>query len=125
MSNSRTSNSIKNIIASICSQLLNLVLSFVSRSVFIQVLGVEYLGISGLFNDVLSMLNMAELGFGTAMTFSMYRPLAENDYNTLAGLTHFYKQVYRIIALTITIIGLVLIPFLPYLVNLEHPIFCF
>ncbi len=122
MSNSRTSNSIKNIIASVCSQLLNLVLSFVSRSIFIQVLGVEYLGISGLFNDVLSMLNLAELGFGTAMTFSMYRPLAENDYDTLAGLTHFYKKVYRIIALSITIIGLVLIPFLPYLVNLEHPI---
>lgn len=122
MNNSRTSNSIKNIIASVGSQLLNLILSFVSRSVFIQVLGVEYLGISGLFNDVLSMLNMAELGFGTAMTFSMYKPLAENDYDTLAGLTHFYKKVYRIIALTIATIGLALIPFLPYLVNLERPI---
>ena len=67
MNDSRTSNSLKNIIASVGSQLFNLILSFVSRTVFIQVLGVEYLGISGLFNDVLSMLNMAELGFGTAM----------------------------------------------------------
>ena len=89
MNDSRTSNSLKNIIASVGSQLFNLILSFVSRTVFIQVLGVEYLGISGLFNDVLSMLNMAELGFGTAMTFSMYKPLAEKDYDTLARLTHF------------------------------------
>lgn len=122
MNDSRTSNSLKNIIASVGSQLFNLILSFVSRTVFIQVLGVEYLGISGLFNDVLSMLNMAELGFGTAMTFSMYKPLAEKDYDTLARLTHFYKKVYRIIAATITIIGLALIPFLPYLVNLENEI---
>ena len=81
-----------NIGASIGYQLLNLVLSFVSRTVFLQILGVGYLGINGLFNDVLSMLNMAELGLGTAMTYSMYKPLAENDHDTLAGLTQFYKK---------------------------------
>lgn len=120
MSDSRTTNSLKNMAASVTYQLLNLVLSFVSRTVFLQVLGVGYLGISGLFGDVLSMLNMAELGFGTAMTFSMYKPLAENDQETLAGLTQFYKKVYRIIALAIAGIGVALIPFLPYLVNLEQ-----
>ena len=119
MGDSRTSNSLKNMFASVSYQLLNLILSFISRSVFIQVLGVEYLGISGLFSDVLSMLNMAELGFGTAMTYSMYKPLAEKDYDKLAGLTYFYKKIYRIIALTITIVGLALIPFLPYIVNLQ------
>lgn len=122
MENSRTSNSLKNMAASVIYQLLNLLLSFVSRTVFIQVLGVSYLGISGLFSDVLSMLNMAELGFGTAMTFSMYKPLAEKDYDTLAGLTNFYKRIYRIIALAIAVIGLLLIPFLPYLVNLDQEI---
>ena len=76
MNESRTSNSIKNISANIMYQVLSFVLSFVSRTVFIQVLGVGYLGINGLFNDVLSMLNLAELGFGTAMTYSMYKPLA-------------------------------------------------
>ena len=122
MGESRTSNSIKNVSASIIYQLLNFILSFVSRSIFIQVLGVGYLGINGLFNDVLSMLNLAELGFGTAMTYSMYKPLAEKDYKTLAGLTQFYKKVYRIIALSIAGIGIILVPFLHNLVNLEQDI---
>ncbi|MGE9975891.1 lipopolysaccharide biosynthesis protein [Coprococcus catus] len=122
MNESRTSNSIKNISANIMYQVLSFVLSFVSRTVFIQVLGVGYLGINGLFNDVLSMLNLAELGFGTAMTYSMYKPLAEKDYDTLAGLTNFYKKVYRIIAFSIALIGILLVPFLPYLVNLEQDI---
>ena len=122
MSESRTSNSIKNVFASIMYQLLNFVLSFISRSIFIQVLGVGYLGINGLFNDVLSMLNLAELGFGTVMTYGMYKPLAEKDYETLAGLTQFYKKVYRIIAISIAGIGIMLVPFLHYLVNLEQDI---
>lgn len=122
MSNSRTKNSLLNMTASMGYQILNLVLSFVSRTVFLQILGVGYLGINGLFNDVLSMLNMAELGFGTAMTYGMYKPLAENDQETLAALTHFYKKVYRIIALTIAAIGVALIPFLPHLINLEREI---
>lgn len=99
-----------------------LVMSFVSRSVFLRILGVGYLGINGLFNDLLSMLNMAELGFGTAMTFGMYKPLAENDTETITALTNFYKRVYHTIALTILIIGMALLPFLPYLVNLEEDI---
>lgn len=122
MGNSRTSNSIKNITASVGYQILNIILSFVSRTVFINVLGVGYLGINGLFNDVLSMLNMADLGFSTAMTFSMYKPLAEKDYDTLAGLTQFYKKVYRIIAASIAGIGVAIIPLLPYLVNLQQGI---
>ena len=109
-----TKNSILNMASSVGYQILNLVLSFVSRTVFLQVLGVGYLGINGLFSDVLSMLNMAELGIGTAMTYSMYKPLAENDQETLAGLTHFYKKVYRLIALTIAVIGAALVPFLPW-----------
>lgn len=122
MSNSRTKNSLLNMGASVGYQMLNLVLSFVSRTVFLQVLGVGYLGINGLFSDVLSMLNMAELGIGTAMTYSMYKPLAENDQETLAGLTNFYKKIYRIIAVAIATIGVALVPFLPYLVNLETDI---
>jgi O-antigen/teichoic acid export membrane protein len=83
---------------------------------------VDYLGIQGLFSDILSMLSLADLGFGTAMTYSMYKPLAEEDYEKLAGLTTFYKKVYRIVAGVITVAGLGLIPFLKYLVNLESDI---
>lgn len=122
MKNSRTKNSLMNMTASIVYQILNLVLSFVSRTVFLQVLGVGYLGINGLFSDILSMLNMAELGLGTAMTYSMYKPLAENDQETLAGLTNFYEKVYRIIAFSIAGIGIMLLPILPHLINLEQNI---
>ena len=122
MSDTRTSNSIKNIAFSIFNQLLNTVLAFVSRKIFLMCLSVDYLGISGLFGDIFSMLCLADLGFGTAMTFSMYKPLAEKDYDRLAGLVHFYKKVYRIIAIAIVTIGIALIPFLPYLVNTETEI---
>lgn len=122
MSDSRTSNSLKNITFNTFNQLLNTILAFVSRKVFLMCLSVDYLGISGLFGDIFSMLCLADLGFGTAMTFSMYKPLAEKNYEKLAGLVTFYKKVYRIIALTITIIGLFLVPFLPYLVNTENKI---
>lgn len=118
--NSRTVNSLKNIIYSVGNNLLVLVLGFFSRSVFLYCLSVDYLGIQGLFSDILQMLSLADLGFGTAMTFSMYKPLAEKDYKKLAGLTDYYKKVYRIIAIAITVIGVALIPFLQYLVNLDN-----
>ena len=122
MTSSRTENSLKNISFSIFNQLLNIFLSFASRTAFIVCLNVDYLGISGLFGDIFSMLCLADLGFGTAMTYSMYKPLAEKNYYRLAGLIQFYKKVYRVIACAITIIGITLIPFLPYLVNTETKI---
>lgn len=122
MNDSRTANSLRNISFSIFNQLLNVFLSFASRTAFIICLNVDYLGISGLFGDIFSMLCLADLGFGTAMTYSMYKPLAEKDYDKLAGLINFYKKVYRVIASAITIIGIALIPFLPYLVNTEATI---
>lgn len=115
-------NSLRNIIFSLGNQIVTILLGFVNRSVFIWTLGVGYLGISGLFTDILTMLSMADLGFGVALTYSMYRPLAEHDYDRLAALTGLYRRVYRIIALVVTILGLALVPFLKYLINLRHPI---
>lgn len=120
--NGRTHKAIKNISYNIVNQLVTLILSFVSRSIFIWGFGVEYLGINGLFGDILNLLSMADLGFNTAMTFSYYKPLANKDYNKISELTCFYKKVYNTIAFTITIIGLSIIPFLPKLINLESPI---
>lgn len=122
MKSSRTKNSIKNVAFNFGYQVLVLILGFVNRTIFINILGVNYLGISGLFSDILSMLSLADLGFGVALTYSMYKPLAEKDYKRLAGLTNLYKKVYRIIALAVTVIGLALIPFLKYLVHLSRPI---
>ena len=120
MQENRTKNSIVNICFSLGFQLVTLVLGFVNRTVFLQCLGVEYLGVSGLFSDILNMLSLADLGFGTAMTFSMYKPLAEKDYTRLAGLVQLYKKIYRFIALTVLTVGIALIPFLQYLVNLPE-----
>lgn len=119
MSESRTHNSMKNIIFSFGNQFLAIGLGFVSRTVFLQCLSVQYLGISGLFSDILQMLSLADLGFGTAMTYSMYKPLAEKDYTRLAGLTQLYKKIYRFIAVVITCVGASLIPLLQYIVKLD------
>lgn len=122
MERSRTANSIRNILFSFSYQIITILLSFINRSIFIFILGINYLGISGLFNDILMMLSLADLGFGVALTYSMYKPLADHDYNRLAALTNLYRKVYRIIALAVTVIGLLLVPFLKYLINLKHPI---
>ena len=121
-SESRKTNSIKNVIFGYGNQILTLILSFVSRTIFIKVLGEDYLGINGLFSDVLMMLSMADLGFGTAMSYSFYKPVAEGDEKRIAALTHFYKKVYNFIAITVAIIGVLLVPFLKYLVNLDQGI---
>ncbi len=80
----RKKNSIINMIVGLVGQLLNMLLSFGGRMVFVHYLSQEYLGVNGLFGDVLGMLNLAELGIGSAMIFSMYRPAAQNDEKQLA-----------------------------------------
>lgn len=115
----RTKKAVKNIAFNFINQILTLILSFISRTVFIWGLGASYLGINGLFSDVLGLLSMADLGFNTAMVYSFYKPLAENDYSKMAGLITFYKKVYTIIAIGVSVIGIALVPALPYLINLE------
>ncbi len=122
MQKNRTNQAVKNITFNFTNKILTLILGFISRTVFIWGLGVEYLGINGLFGDILGLLSLADLGFGTAMVYSFYKPLAENDQTKIAALTHFYKRIYISIAIVITVIGLLLIPFLPYLINLEKEV---
>ena len=114
---SRTANSIRNVAASIFGQLLNNVLRFVCRTVFIYTLGKEYLGIASLYTNILSLLNMTELGFSTAITYSLYKPLAEQNSEEICSLMQFYKKAYRTIGLIIFSAGLCLMPFLPKLMN--------
>ena len=121
-SNSRTENSIINMFFGFAYQFITLILSFVSRTVFLQVLSVDYLGINGLFTDILQMLSLADLGFNTAMTYSFYKPFAEGNKAKIASLVKFYKQVYRVIAISVASIGLMLTPFIEYIVNAEQEI---
>lgn len=119
---SRTVNSVKNITMALVNNVVMQLVVFFTRSVFIKYLGVEYLGINGLFTNVLSFLSMADLGFSTAMNYSFYKPLADNDENKIAALITFYKKIYNIIALAISIVGVSLVPFLKYIINLERDI---
>ncbi len=119
---SRTVNSVKNITMALLNNVIMQLMIFITRSVFIKYLGVEYLGINGLFTNVLSFLSMADLGFSTAMNYSFYKPLAENDEKKIAALITFYKKIYNIIALSIGIIGVSLVPFLKYIINMEKDI---
>ena len=122
MSDSRTEKAIKNIVFSFLSQLLTLILAFVSRNCFIRYFGVEFLGLNGLFSDVLGLLSMADLGFAIAMVYSFYEPLANHDEEKLAGLVTFYKKVYMFVATAVLLIGLLLLPLLPYIIKTETSI---
>lgn len=114
---SRTMNSILNFISSIGGQLLNIFIQFLVRTVFIRTLGKSYLGIGGLFSNILSMLSLVEFGVGSAILFKLYEPLAQRDEKRINVLVHFYRKVYFFIGLTISGIGICLIPFLRLLIK--------
>lgn len=115
--NSRTKNTIYNFVSSIGGQVLTIVLQFAVRTVFIHTLGKSYLGIGGLFSNILTMLSLAELGVGNAIIFKLYKPLAENDTHRVTLLMKFYRQIYRVIGAVVAVLGLSLIPFLPSLIK--------
>lgn len=120
--NSRTKNSIINMITSVGYQFSILIIAFITRRIFIENLGVDYLGIGGLFTNLLEILALAELGIGSAISFSMYKEIAENNHKKLKALNTYYKNLYNRIAIIVLVIGLTLLPFLKYLIKLENEI---
>ncbi len=119
MSESRLKNSIINVSSGLVYRLVLLLINFISRTVFIRVLGENCLGLDGVFTTLLSMFSLAELGIGQAITFYMYGPIAEKNISKLTVLVQFYKQCYRLVGCAIAVFGILLIPFLPKLINLE------
>ena len=117
----RTKNSIRNIGAGFINRIVLLVFPFIIRTVIIYVLGEEYLGLSSLFTSVLSLLNLSELGFGSALVYSMYRPIEEHNDAQVCALLNFYRKVYHIIGIIVLGIGLMLIPFLRQLIKGTWP----
>lgn len=109
---SRTQNAAKNAFWGIICKIINLIFAFISRTVFIYILGSTYLGVNGLYSEILSLLSFSELGFGSAVTFSMYKLVAEDDTEKIVKLLSFFKTVYRVIACVIAVLGLSLMPFL-------------
>lgn len=120
----RTVKQLKNFSSSIFRYLITFFFSFYTRKLFIDALGVEYLGVSGLISNVLGMLAIAELGIGTSIVFSLYKPLAEKDRQKTHLLIALYRKLYHYIALVVLLIGLLLMPFLtdfsPDLANIPH-----
>lgn len=119
MAVSRTRQVALNAIASLATQFLMIVLNFVSRTVFINTLGVDYLGVNGLFTNVLHILSFAELGIGNAIVFSLYKPLAEHDEERLCSLMQLYKKFYYFIFGVVMVVGLAMIPFLDLFIKGE------
>lgn len=114
---SRTSNVLKNSITGVLTQVSKIGLSFLVRFVFIRYLSQEYLGVSGLFSNILTILSLAELGVGGAIEYSLYKPVADRDYRTIGALISLYRRVYLVIGCVIGGVGLLLIPLLPVLIR--------
>jgi len=113
----RTKYSIKNSITSFISNIITFIFVFISQTIFIKILGIEYAGLNGLFSNVLTLLTLFELGIGSAITYSLYKQIAINNHNKIKSLMKFYKKAYNIIALIIFIVGLLIIPFLKFIVK--------
>lgn len=114
---SRINNSIRNIVTGVGGQVLILILGFISRRVFVQVLSEEYLGVNGLFSNILNLLSLAELGVGGAIVYALYKPIAENDESQIRAYMNFYRKAYRTIAMIIGGVGLILLPFIKIIIE--------
>lgn len=114
---SRTKNSIRNSSVSIITQVLTIVMDFVVKTIFIYILGSEYLGINGLFSNIITLLSLADLGIGVAIPYSLYKPLADGDTKKIKVLMKFYRNVYNIIGCVVLLVGIALTPFLPFIVK--------
>lgn len=118
----RTKNASRNIAFGLIQRVYQLLVPFAMRTAMIYWLGVEYLGLDGLFTSILSVLNLAELGVGSAMVYSMYKPVAEDDHTAICALMKQYKTYYRMIGLVVLIGGLIICPFVPKLISGDLPV---
>ncbi|KQX52088.1 lipopolysaccharide biosynthesis protein [Paenibacillus sp. Root444D2] len=113
----RIENSLKNMIFGLSGQITSAIMGIIVRTVFISTLGVEYLGVNGLFTNILILLSVANLGFDTAIIYNLYKPLAEGNQRKIQGFLNLYKKAYQIIGFVIFMVGLLLLPFLSHLMN--------
>lgn len=113
----RTLNIKRNLIFNLIKFVTQLVLQFVLRTVLIYTMGVEYLGLNGLFTNIFTFLNLAELGIGSAIVFSMYKPIADGDTEKVKALQQLYKKFYLVITLIVLSLGILVLPFIKYLIK--------
>ena len=118
-SKSRSRNSLNNIFIGILCQIVVVLFTFIGRTIFIKTIGNDYLGLNSLYSNILSVLSLAELGIGNVMIYSLYKPIYENDTQKIYSLLQYYKKIYRNISLIILALGLLLIPFLSFIIDIN------
>lgn len=114
---SRTYNVTRNAFWGVFLQILTILCQFVSRTVFVNLLGRDYLGVNDIFFSILQVMAITDLGIGTAVTFCLYRPLAEQNEERIASVIGFYKKAFFVITSIVAVIGLLLIPFLDVIIK--------
>lgn len=114
---SRHAAALKNSAASMLFNVIQVILAFVYRSIFIRYFSINYLGINGLFSNILSLLSLSELGITTPIIYRLYKPVAEKDYENAGKLMFFYRKVYRYIFGTILGLGFAVCPFIKYFIK--------
>lgn len=117
----RTKNAFRNIIWGVIERIISIALPFATRTILIKVLGAEYLGLNSLFTSILQVLSISELGISSAIVFSMYKPIAEDNNELLCAFLNLYRKIYIVIGSIILLVGLAVIPFLPNLITGENP----
>lgn len=118
---SRTKNTVRSIWFGLINYTISMVLPFISRTVIIYFLGIQYVGLNSLFGSVLGVLGLAELGVGTALVYNMYDAVAKDDVKTIGAYLKFYKKCYRIIGIVILSVGLIITPFIPLIIKSDLP----
>lgn len=116
----RLKNAIINAFVGIMSYVILMISNFITRAFFVKILGLELVGIESLFKQIISMLAVAELGIGTGLVYKLYKPIIDKDNHKIKQILNFYKQAYKIIALLIAILGVVLCFFVHFLIKEEY-----
>lgn len=113
----RTKNTVTGAVWGIIEKIANIFLPFLVRTILINKLGSEYLGLSSLFSSILQVLNLTELGFGAASVFAMYKPIAEDDYNKVGAFVQYLKKIYRYIGIITFGLGIIFLPFIRSIIS--------
>lgn len=114
---SRTEYSVMNTSVAFVAQIMAILMGFFTRIVFTRTLSEGYVGINGLFTDILNILSLSELGVGTAITYALYGPIARKDIKKQQILMRMFRTFYRITATVVLLAGLMLVPFLDVLMK--------
>ena len=118
---SRESNSIRNAVVGIINQITILFLNLISKTIFIRSLGADFLGLNGLFTNIFLLFSFAEFGISSAMMFSLYDPISKNNKKKIRALYYYFKKLYRVMAVSVMIIGILALPFIEYIVKTNEP----